>query len=183
MKSKLAFMIILLFVTTLLFAEKMLDLTIRSGQGGFSDIRSPIGVLGGGELTLDIKLRQLPLAFSFSGEYYTNSADPTHDYEIAGSSTYSLLYMNKLFSWERVNVFAGAGPGYMEVPIEDALPAKIYENAWYLNVEAGINIRVLWKFGLYGVYKYMYAYKEGGSTLIDFNEHIVLLGLTFNFSI
>jgi len=183
MKNKLVFILILLFTVTSLFAEKMLDLTIRSGQGGFSDIRSPIGVLGGGELTLDIKLRHLPLAFSFSGEYYTNSADPTHNYEIASSATYSLLFMDKLFGWERVNVFAGAGPGYMEVPIEDALPAKIYENAWYLNVEAGINIRVLWKFGLYGVYKYMYAYKEGGSTLIDFNEHIVLLGLTFNFSI
>lgn len=183
MKNKFVFILILLFTATALFSEKMFDLTIRSGQGGFSDNRSPIGVLGGGELTLDIKLRQLPLAFSFSGEYYTNSADPTHDYEIAGASTYSLLYMNKLFNWERVNIFAGGGPGYMEVPIEDAFPARIYKSAWYLNVEAGINIRVLWKFGLYGVYKYIYAYKEGGSTLIDFNEHIVLLGLTFNFEL
>lgn len=183
MKRLLSLLLVLLIMSSMLWAKKMFDVTIRSGQGGFFDERSPIGKLGGGELTLDIKLKNLPLALSFSGEYYTNSSDATHAYEIAGSSTYSLLYMNKLFSWERVNVFAGAGPGYMEVPIENALPAEIYETAWYLNVEAGINVRVLWKFGLYGVYKYMYAYKEGGSILIDFNEHIVLLGLTFNFSI
>ncbi len=167
----------------LTFADKTFDLTIRSGQGGFTDARSPIGVLGGGELTLDLKLRKLPLAFSFSGEYYTNSAGPTHDYEIAGASTYSLLYMDKLFAWERFNIFAGGGLGIMEVPIESALPAEIYGKAWYLNLEAGINVRVLWKFGLYGVYKYMYAYKDTPSILIDFNEHILLLGLTFNFSL
>ncbi|MEA2076922.1 MAG: hypothetical protein U9O95_02775 [Candidatus Marinimicrobia bacterium] len=183
MKRLIYLLLLCFFLISMAWADKMFDLTIRSGQGGFIDERSPIGKLGGGELTLDIKLRDLPFALSFSGEYYTNGPDPTHAYEIAGSGTYSLLYMNKLFSWERVNVFTGAGPGYMEVPVEDALPAKIYETAWYLNVEAGINVRVLWKFGLYGVYKYMYAYKEGGSILIDFNEHIVLLGLTFNFSI
>ena len=174
---------IFIVVPALILGEKIFDLTIRTGQGGFTDVCSLIGVLGGGELTLDLKLRKLPLAFSFSGEYYTNSASPTHDYEIAGTSTYSLLYMDKLFAWEHFNIFAGGGLGYMEVPIEDAFPTRIYKSAWYLNVEAGINIRVLWKFGLYGVYKYMYAYKEGGSTFIDFNEHIVLLGLTFNFSI
>ena len=116
---------ICIMLPMMVYAEKTFDLTIRSGQGGFFDERSPIGKLGGGELTLDIKLMKYPLALSFSGEYYTNSPFPTHDYEIASTSCYSLLYMNKLFKWERVNVFAGPGLGWMDVPIESALPAEI----------------------------------------------------------
>ena len=183
MRKSLCLIMIFIVVPALILAEKTFDLTIRSGQGGFIDERSPIGKLGGGELTLDVKFKDFPLVMSFSGEYYTNSPSPTHDYEIAGASTYSLLYMDKLFAWERLNIFAGGGFGIMEVPIESALPAEIYGKTWYLNVEAGINVRILWKFGLYGVYKYMYAYKDTPSVLIDFNEHILLLGMTSNFSL
>lgn len=181
MKQITLWAMICIMLPMLVYAEKRFDLTIRSGQGGFVDERSPIGKLGGGELTLDIKLMKYPLALSFSGEYYTNSPFATHDYEIDGAETYSLLYMDKLFGWERVDIFAGGGPGRMHIPVESALPAEIYRSAWYLNLEAGINIRLLWKFGIYGVYKYMYAYRETSSVLIDFNEHIILLGLTFNF--
>lgn len=45
------------------------------------------------------------------------------------------------------------------------------------NCEAEINIRILGPIGLYGMGKYLYA-KSG---IIDFNEFIVLLGLTINF--
>jgi len=65
------------------------DITIRWGQGGFSDDRSPLGVLGGGQLTLDIKPAKFPLAISISGEYYTNSACPTHSYEIADLTAFT----------------------------------------------------------------------------------------------
>jgi len=63
--------------------KKKVYLTIRLGQGGFRDDRSPIGKLGGGQLTLDIKPVKYPIALSITNEYYTNSAyyvfdDPPH---------------------------------------------------------------------------------------------------------
>ena len=81
--------------------EKKVYFTIRLGQGEFRDDRSDIGKLGGGQLTLDIKPRKYPVAISISGEYYTNSPDPTHSYEIA----HNLLYMTKLFKKARGQMF------------------------------------------------------------------------------
>ena len=72
--------------------DKKIYFTIRLGQGGFTDDRSPIGKLGGRQLTLDIKPRTFPIAISISNEYYTNSADPTHSYEIAGLIAANFLY-------------------------------------------------------------------------------------------
>ena len=160
-------------------AEKKIDITIRLGQGGFTDDRSPIGKLGGGQLTLDIKPRKFPIAISVSNEYYTNSADPTHSYEIASLIAVNFLYMTKLFKTERVNFFAGGGIGGLEVPKGEDEPDAIERGIMY-NTEVGINTIVFWKIGFYGIYKYLYAKKE---KVIDFSEHIVLLGITFNFSL
>ncbi|HDY87966.1 MAG TPA: hypothetical protein ENH82_07635, partial [bacterium] len=85
--------------------EKKVYYTIRLGQGGFRDDRSEIGKLGGGQLTLDIKPGKYPVAISISQEYYTNSPDPTHSYEIAGLTAINLLYMTKLLKSEKANVF------------------------------------------------------------------------------
>ena len=63
--------------------EKNIHFTLRLGQGGFKDDRSLTGKLGGGQLALDIKPIMFPIAISVSNEYYTNSANPTHSYEIA----------------------------------------------------------------------------------------------------
>ncbi len=41
---------VLLF-TQLLWASPAVDFTVRMGQGGFSDNRSPIGKLGGGQMS------------------------------------------------------------------------------------------------------------------------------------
>jgi len=159
--------------------EKKIDITIRLGQGGFTDDRSPIGKLGGGQLALDIKHRKFPIAISVFNEYYTNGPDPTHSYEIASLTTVNFLYMTKLFKTERVNLFAGGGIGRLEVPKgEDEPDAR--ERGILYNIEGGINIRAFWKIGFYGIYKYLYAKKE---KVIDFSEHIVLLGITFNFSL
>lgn len=52
------------------------------------------------------------------------------------------------------------------------------------NIEGGINIKAFWKIGFYGIYKYLYAKKEVNNVnVIDFSEHIILLGITFNFSL
>lgn len=163
--------------------EKEIYFTLRLGQGGFTDDRSPIGKLGGGQLTLDIKPRKFPIAISVSNEYYTNSADPTHSYEIASLMAVNFLYMTKLFKTERVNFFAGGGIGWLEVPKGEDEPDAMERGNMY-NTEVGINTIIFWKIGFYGIYKYLYAKKEIKNVkVIDFSEHIVLLGITFNFSL
>ncbi|MFC1562355.1 hypothetical protein ACFL4Q_05100, partial [candidate division KSB1 bacterium] len=58
------------------------------------------------------------------------------------------------------------------------------EKGMVYNCEAGINVRMFWKIGFYGIGKYLYARKKRGDRyVIDFSEGIVLLGLTFNFSL
>lgn len=103
-------------------AQKSVNFTIRLGQGGFQDDRSPLGKLGGGQLALDVKLAKFPVAFSLTGEYYTNSADPTHPYEISDVTAVNLLYMTKPFKTERVTFFAGSGIGWLQVPKREDYP-------------------------------------------------------------
>ena len=163
--------------------EKKIYFTFRLGQGGFRDDRSPIGKLGGGQFTLDIKPRKYPVAISISGEYYTNSPDPTHSYEIAGLTAINLLYMTKLLKSERANVFLGGGIGRLEVPKGENEPDAMVKGIMY-NFEAGINVRLFWKIGFYGIGKYLYAQKKNNSIkVIDFSEGIVLLGFTLNFGL
>jgi len=52
----------------------------------------------------------------------------------------------------------------------------------FFDIEAGINYKLFKKIGIYGTGKYIYAHKKtGGITLIDFNEVIFVMGLTYNF--
>ncbi len=163
--------------------KKKLYFTIRLGQGGFSDKRSPLGKLGGGQLALDIKPGKLPLALSISYEYYTNSADPGHSYEIAGLVAINMLYTAPIFKSKRVNFFMGGGMGWLKVPKGEAEPDAVVRGIHY-NLEGGMNVRAFWKIGFYGICKYLYAKKTtDGIDLIDFNEFIILLGITFSFSL
>lgn len=116
MFKRFLYLIIVLFLSGQLFSQKKVDFTIRLGQGGFTDDRSPIGKLGGGQLAIDIKPINIPIAISISNEYYTNSADPTHSYEIATLTAVNILYMKKASKTERVNLFAGGGMGWLDVP-------------------------------------------------------------------
>jgi hypothetical protein len=163
--------------------EKKVDFILRFGQGGFRDSRSPIGKLGGGQLALDIKPSTLPIALSISSEYYTNSANPTHSYEISSLLSVNMLYMAQLFNIERTNYFLGGGIGWLEVPKgEDDPDARVKGNLY--NLEAGIHVRAFWKIGFYGVAKYLSAQKKVNNIkVIDFNEGIILFGVTFNFSL
>jgi hypothetical protein len=174
---QLLLLVLLLLASVNSFAQesdKRVYFTIRSGQGGFTDARSDIDKLGGGQLTLDVRLAKYPLALSLSEEYYTNSPDPTHSYEIASMAVLNLLYMKKLS--RRINLFSGGGICLLEVPDNESG----YENGFGIDAELGINVIVFWKLGLYGMYKYLYANDNG---LIDFNEHIGMLGITFNFGL
>ena len=163
--------------------KKKFYFTIRLGQGGFSDKRSPLGKLGGGQLTLDIKPAKLPLALSISSEYYTNSADPSHSYEIPGLTAINILYTAPMFDSKRVNFFTGGGMGWLKVPKGEAEPGAVVRGSHY-NLEAGMKVRVFRIIGLYGICKYLYAKKAaGGIDIIDFSEFIILLGITFTFSV
>ena len=128
--------------------QKKIDFTIRLGQGGFSDKRSPIGKLGGGQLTLDTKFRKFPVALSISSEYYTNSADPSHSYEIAGMTVFNLLSMTKIFKSDRVRLFLGRGIGSLEVPQDES---ENVEKGICYDFEAGVNVLAFWKIGFYSI--------------------------------
>jgi len=163
--------------------EKTIDFTLRLGQGGFKDGRSPIGKLGGGQLALDMKPDKLPLALSLSLEYYTNSPNPTHSYEIAGLLAVNMLYMAQLYNIERANIFLGGGFGRLKVPKGEEEPDAMVRGILY-NLEGGINIRLFGPIGFYGIGKYLYAQKKTNNIkVIDFSEGIILLGFTINFSL
>lgn len=157
-------------------ADKSFLFTLKYGHGGFNDQRSPIGKLGGGLLAVTAQHEAFPIAFSFSGEYYTNSAEPVDPYEISDMIVLSCYYSKFFLRDQRLNVFAGPGVGRLVVPVN----AKDSKKGPLINLEAGVNARVLWKFGLYAHYKYLHARK---GSAIDFNEHILLVGLSFNFTI
>ena len=72
--------------------------------------------------------------------------------------------------------------GWLQVP-KDGSEEKTYTGMVY-NLEAGINVRVIWKMGFYTIYKYLYAQKEVNNVnVIDFNEHIMMIGISFTFGV
>lgn len=163
--------------------DDQIQITIRIGQGGYQDSRSPIGKLGGGQIAVDFKPEVFPLALSFSSEYYTNSACPSHNYEIAGLFVMNALYSRRILNFNRINLFAGCGLGWIEVPKGEDFPDQ-YEYGFAYDLEAGVNVKAFWKIGFYGIYKYIYAYEEKHNiTVIDFNQHAILLGISLNFTL
>ena len=156
--------------------EKKVYFTLRLGTGGYQNSSSPIGKLGGGQLALDIRHGRIPLALGIFTEYYTNSSDPTHSYEISNLAGVNCYYSRYLLKSHRLNIFAGPGFGGLKVPQGSDSSAS----GVFFDFEAGIHARLLWKFGLYGTYKYLYAHKEEA---FSFSEHIFLLGLNFTFGL
>lgn len=159
-----------------------IEFTVRMGQGGFRDDRSPIGKLGGGQFTLDIYPRGWPLGVSLFTEYYTNSNEPTSSYEIADLIALNLLYTRPLFGSNRLKYFFTGGAGYVKVPLEDDPDEFVFTDVY--NVEAGVSVMAFWKIGFYGVVKYFTAHRVmDGVDVIDFDELACLVGITFNFSL
>ncbi len=187
MLKKLLFLIFSTFIFIIpmhLYAEDdKLDLTIRWGQGGFSDSRSPEGGLGGGQLALDIKPKDLPVAISLTYESYTNSPEPTHSYEISNITAINALYLLQLFNYDKLDYFFGGGIGKIKVPKGEENSTGYFSSTLY-NLEAGVNFRYFKYVGFYSVIKQIKA-KEYADKIkvIDFNETILILGLTFNFNL
>jgi len=182
--SKLLLFLILLIVAINLEAllGDNFELTLRWGQGGFKDNRSEIGELGGGQLVADIQYLPFPLALSVTGEYYTNSPGPTHWYEISDLTAFNLLYINRPLYPDRIKLFAGGGFGFLQVPVEGFLEKR--NKNWLGDFEAGVSYRIAWKFGAYGVYKYLYSRKKvNNEYVIDFHENIFMIGIQLSFKI
>lgn len=156
--------------------ENKTHYTIRYGQGGFRDSRSPENGLGGGQLTFDIRPGGRSVIYSISSEYYTNSPDPTHSYEISNMIVFNVLYVTPLLNSPKADFFLGGGVGRLKVPEDENVPNASTDSSLF-NLEAGIHWKPFKKVGFYGLYKYLYANKD----VIDFSEHIVLLGITYNF--
>lgn len=157
--------------------------TIKYGMGGFNDDRSPEGTLGGDQLALDINLNDSPLSIVLSSEYYTNSPEPTHRYEIRKLYAVNLLYHYQLSSTKNINLFAGGGLGNLKVPESESNPGKSISSD-LVNLEVGVDYQPYEKFGFYGSIKYLKAEKEVVNvTVIDFEELIFLVGITYGFSL
>ena len=132
---------------------------------------------------MDIKPRSLPIALSLSSEFYANSRDPSHSYEISKMYSANLLYMRQLFDFQKAHYFVGGGIGRRKVPRGEDDPGKEVKCTSY-NLEAGIHVKIYKLLGFYGTVKYLYAQKkENNIKVIDFKESIILLGVTLKFSL
>jgi len=164
------------------FNAQAVDITLRFGQGGFRDARAPDGILGGGQIALDVKLGELPIAISTTLEYYTK--DPVADsiYEMSG-----IIFVNALYlvprTHERVDIFLGGGIGKVDVPRGAAYPDVMLMGIMY-DLVAGINIEAFWKIGCYGVGKYIYSSREiDNIQVIDISNLVALVGISLNFNL
>ena len=88
----------------------------------------PIGKLGGGQLTLDVFPRAWPVGVSIFTEYYTNSAYPTHSYEIADLAALNLLYRRQFFGVNRMQYFIGGAFGTADTEKAAEKSAAFYFN-------------------------------------------------------
>lgn len=157
--------------------------SVRYGMGGFSESRSPEGSLGGGEIAFDIHLTKLPLSFSVSQESYTNSANPTHPYEIPRMTTASVFYYDRLNNSEKISYFVGAGAGKINVPQSELTP-KPYVSGSYINIASRVHYQIGQHFSLYAHIKHLSADRAVNNIkVIDYNDTVFLFGLGYNFQI
>ena len=171
--------------------KKKVDFTIRFGQGGFWNDRSPSGKFAGDQGALDIKLAKLPVAVSYLTEVlYGVNDNPDEPEEVVNLWAVNIYHMPKLFTvekngWsllERINLFWGGGIGRLGVDTEFPDDSEVKgPRCTLFNFEAGINV-VFWKIGIYYLGKYWYAQKKQDNIkVIDFKERGFFFGLTFNF--
>lgn len=162
---------------------KHASLRLRFGMGGFREGRSPEGQLGGDQVALEIGPVKSPIAVMYSAEFYTNSPDPTNPYEIESLHALNVVYSHALFEFDEASYFVGGGFGRLKVPAGETAPGGRI-GADLFNLEAGINVRIWRGLGLYGLLKYLHSEKTvNGVKVVDFDENIVLLGVTYRFSL
>jgi len=155
------------------------EVTLRLGQGGLREDRAPDSVLGGGQLAVDVKLGEHPIAISVSQEYHKKDPIADSSYEIGSLVAINVLYMTQLIK-ERANVFLGGGIGGLSAPrIGDP---EIMERGFLFDLVGGVNVKLFWKIGVYIEGKYIYCKKTiNDIKVIDFSNPGALLGISLNF--
>jgi len=89
--------------------------------------------------------------------------------------------MSSLFDFEDTHYFLGAGIGRLEVPKPENDSGGRFKDDLY-NLEVGVRVRPFKRIGFYAAAKFLNAQKKiDGQKVIDFNESILLLGITYSF--
>ena len=167
-------------------SAQAVDVTLRLGQGGLRHDSAPDGVLGGGQLALDVKPCKYPIAISISQEYHKKDPVADSPYEIESLVAVNMLYVATIAKKkpeEEPVVYAvgylGGGVGGLSVPkIEDP---DAMERGVLFDVVCGINIKIFWKIGFYIEGKYIYSSKTiDNIKVIDFNDVGAMVGLSLN---
>lgn len=178
--KRLSFITVVILSLSIFSSAKAVDFTFRLGQGGLFDDRAPEGILGGGQLVLDVKLGKLPIAISIGEEYHKKGPDAIHPYEIEGLFVVNVFYTIPLIKKWKSNVYLGGGTGVIYVP-KGGEDTSINERGIMFDLAGGVNVKLFWKIGVYAEGKYIYASKTRDNIkVIDFSNHGALLGLSLN---
>lgn len=167
-------------------SAQAVDVTLRLGQGGLRDNRAPDGVLGGGQLALDVRLGKHPIAISISQEYHKKDLVADCPYEIDGLVAANVLYMvtvaRKRAEKKPVGctvAYLGGGVGWLDAP-EIGNPDAMARGILF-DLVCGINVKVLWKIGIYVEGKYIYSSKTTDNVkVIDFSDVGAMVGISLN---
>ena len=168
-------------------SAQAVDIALRLGQGGLRHDSAPDGVLGGGQLALDIKLGKHPIAISISQEYHKKDPIADCSYEIDSLVATNVLYVatvaRKKAEKKPVGytvAYLGGGVGWLDVPKVGNPDAM--ERGILFDVVCGINVKAFWKIGVYIEGKYIYSSKTTDNVkVIDFSDLGAMVGISFNF--
>ncbi|KPL12565.1 hypothetical protein AMJ74_06625 [candidate division WOR_3 bacterium SM1_77] len=191
MKKTLSSVTVTLFMCAFSSAHAV-GLGVRLGQGGLWDDRASNGVLGGGQLALDVRLNTVPIAFQVASEYW-NTGSLDDPYEIESYEAVKVLVtqqignlMSFLYTKPVVRktdyLYLGAGIGRISVPKIENPDER--ERCVAYDAVGGVHIGIFWKLGLFAEGKYLYSSKTiDNIKVIDFSDFGILAGVSLIFDL
>lgn len=145
------------------------DIAIRLTQGGMGS-NGPEG-LGGGLLSLDVRLGETPLWVSVAGEYYKRGPQAREGWEIQDMG--SLYLLAKSTYRGRAILHGGVGLGQLETGRKDEAIA--------LSAVGGASLRLFSDFGLQVEGHHLRSRAERDDVrVVDFSNHGLLVGLIYD---
>ena len=190
--KRIHFMAIIILTMCLLSGAHAAGLTVRFGGGPLYDERATDGILGGGQLALELRPNRIPLAFQLATEYWTKGC-LEYSYEIESFYAAKVLlvgYIGDIMPFlfteppttKTTYLYLGAGAGRISVPKIADPDAR--ETGMAYDAVVGTNIRLFWKLGFFAEGKYLYGSKTVNNIkVIDFSDMGFLLGLSLNFAL
>ena len=190
--TKFHFAVIAALILCVFSSAHAVGLTVRYGGGLLYDDRAEDGVLGGGQLALEIRLSKIPIAFQLASEYWSKGS-LEHPYEIETYDAAKVLLFGyigdimpflftKPVATKTTYFYLGGGAGMISVPKIENPDAR--EAGVAFDAVCGANIRLFWKIGLFVEGKYIYSSKTTDNIkVIDFSNLGFLLGISLNFDL